>query len=70
MLTGIADRGNRVGQGHGNAKLTDHERKLVLQLRADGWTYRRIAEKMEVSRSTVWDICRGQTAPIAYKEVK
>jgi hypothetical protein len=49
------------GQNHPKAVLTDHEVELLLELRAEGYFYRVLAEKFEVSRSTVQDICAGRT---------
>lgn len=49
--------GGRVGEQHQHAKLSDHEVELVRRMRAEGLTYDCIAEKMEVSKSCVADIC-------------
>lgn len=60
-FVGVNDRGHVVGQDHHRAKLTDHEVGLVLELRADGMKIRDIAGKMDVSPTTVADICSGRT---------
>jgi hypothetical protein len=49
------------GERHGLAKFSDADVELVRALRDAGWTYRRIAEKMEMSRSNVFDICQFRT---------
>lgn len=69
----INERGLRIGQDHQNAKLTDREVELLLELRDQGWTYRQLAEKFEVSKSAVRWYCIGgrrcQT-PIAWKVLR
>ena len=49
--------GRRIGEGHQNARYTDHEVDLVRRLRDGGMPYRRIARKMDMPLSTVWAIC-------------
>lgn len=56
-LVGVNDRGLRVGQDHQRAKLTDAAVELVRQLHEDGMSYRKIAEKFEVSTMLVCYIC-------------
>jgi transcriptional regulator len=46
---------------HHKAILTDRDVDLVLELRSAGWLYREIAAKMEASKSTIKDICKGLT---------
>lgn len=48
-----------VGEFHGRAKWTDSEAELVRELHDEGWGYKRISQKMEMPRSTVRAICRG-----------
>lgn len=55
----INERGLRVGEDHQNAKLTNAEIDLLLELREQGWSYRRLAEKFEVSKSAVRWWCIG-----------
>lgn len=62
----VNEQGLRIGEDHHNAVLTDAEVELVRQLHSEGMSYRDIAEKFEIGKSTVADICkyrrRGQTA--------
>ena len=68
--TGIGEGGNRIGQGHVLARFTDHERELVLMLRDEGWSVRRIARKMEMSRNNVQHILSGlHSQPREFREV-
>lgn len=56
-------RGNRIGQQHHRAKLTDEDIELILALRGMGLSYAQIAQKFDdkvsVSKSHVKNICRG-----------
>lgn len=56
----INEAGLRIGEDHHNAKLTDAEVEMLLQLRYEGWGYRRLAAKFEVARNLVVLICRGK----------
>lgn len=57
----LNERGNvRIGEDHPRAQLTDHEVRLVLAMRESGMRYEDIAAAMEVSKSTVAMICRGE----------
>lgn len=48
----------RTGQDHPQARLTDHDVDLIRRMHeADGWGYKRLAKKFEVSRHTIRDIC-------------
>lgn len=60
-IVGINDAGNRVGQDHQNAKLTDAEVELLLRLRLAGWGYKRLAQKFEVSKAQVRRIVKGKS---------
>ncbi len=63
-----AESGNRIGESHPKAVLTDHEVELLLELREENpavHTYAWLAEKFEVSTMTVRSICRGRTRGIA-----
>lgn len=55
---GVNDKGLRVGEDHQNAILTNDEVELIRDLRAQGLKYDTIAEKFEVSKSTIAMICR------------
>ena len=59
MLVEIDERGRRAGQWHHWSRWTDAEVRWVLMLREMGMSYRAIAEKLEMPRSTVAAICRG-----------
>lgn len=57
---GVNDIGRRVGDSHHNAKLTDGDVELLLAMHAEGWGYRRLAAKFEVSKRHVRDIVAGK----------
>lgn len=59
-LIGVNERGQRVGEGHPGAVLSDHEVDLLLELRDEGMTYSWLAAKFEVAKGTVAKICTGQ----------
>ena len=63
---GVNERGRRVGDSHHNARLTDGDVELLRELHEQGWGYRKLAAKFEVSKSQVRNIvkghCRGQVA--------
>ena len=56
-------KGRRIGESHHRAKLTELDVELILYLRSEGLSYGQIARKfddgVQVSKSTVRDICRG-----------
>lgn len=56
---GVNDRGLRVGQDHPAAKLSNAEVELMLGFRAEGWSYRKLADKFEVSKSCVRWVVKG-----------
>lgn len=71
-MVGVNERGLRVGEDHRNARLTNAEVDLLLTLRDDGWSYARLAEKFDLSKSGVRKICKGQIrcqSPVAYRAV-
>lgn len=71
-IVGVNDRGLRVGDSHHNARLTDGEVDLLLALRDEGWSYRQLAEKFDISKSSAHKICQGHRrcqTPVRYKEV-
>lgn len=59
-VVGVNARGHRVGQDHPHAVLTDREVEIVFELREVGWGYRRIAAKLEVSKSLIRRIVKGE----------
>lgn len=56
----LNEKRRRIGQDHPNAKLTDHEVDLIRDLREQGMKYTTLAEKFEVSKSTIAMVCRYQ----------
>lgn len=56
---GVNELGLRVGEDHVNARLTNHEVDLLLELRAQGWSYQQLADKFDLSKSGVRKICKG-----------
>ncbi len=58
-VVAVNERGQRIGQDHPHARLTDAEVDILLGLRDEGWGYRRLARKFEISRRAVVKICRG-----------
>lgn len=71
-LVGVNERGLRVGDSHHNARLTNAEVDLLLELRDEGWSYRKLAEKFEISKSAARYICKGKNrcqAAVKYKTV-
>jgi predicted transcriptional regulator len=53
-----SETGRRVGQYHQRAVLSDHDVELIRDLREEyGLSFGEIAEKFEVAKSTVADIC-------------
>lgn len=70
-------RGNRIGESNPMAELTDHEVELMLDMRAevneDGtpkYSLQWLADKFEVPKSTVSDICAGRRRGQAPARVK
>lgn len=64
--------GQRVGESHPLAKLTNHEVELVRQLHESGMGYGRIAAAMETPKRTIRDIVtfrRRGPCPVRLKTV-
>lgn len=60
-VVGVNERGDRVGQDHPRAVLTDAQVLLLLELRrAEGWSYLQLARKFEVSKASVRDVVKGR----------
>lgn len=59
-LVQVNECGQRIGETHPRAKLSDHEVQLLLELRAEGYSLGWLAEKFEISKSHVGRICRGE----------
>lgn len=69
-IVGVNDRGLRVGQDHQRAKLTDAAVEMIRRLHEEGMSYRVIASKFEIAKSTVQDICtyrRRAQAVVAWR---
>ena len=49
-----------MGEYHHNAKLTNAEVDKLLDLREQGWGYRRLAATFEIAKSTVRGYCAGR----------
>jgi ribosome-binding protein aMBF1 (putative translation factor) len=61
MAVAVNEKGVRIGQGHQRAKVDDHDVDVIRELREEhGLTYRQLAEKYEVSKSLIRQICRYQ----------
>lgn len=55
----VNDAGQRIGEDHPNAKLTDRDIDLIRHLHEkDGLSYAVLAEKFEVGKSTIQMICQ------------
>ena len=59
IIVAVNERGLRVGDSHQNAKYSNAEVDLVLQLRDDGFSYGKIVKMMEMPKSTVASIIKG-----------
>lgn len=67
-IVAINELGIRIGEDHQRAKLTDAEVDLMRQLNEEGMSYSVLAEKFEVGKTTVAEICRYEKrAQIATK---
>ena len=60
IKVGVGRRNARAGERHYNAKLTDHEIELILELYDGGMSAREIAEKFEVAVRTVFRYVTGE----------
>jgi len=58
VLVKINEKGERVGDSHPLAKLSDSEVETMRRLNEGGMTYLNLAEKFEVPVRTVKAICR------------
>ena len=59
-MLAVNDRGQRIGESHPRAVLTDHEVGLLQDLRDEGYSYSRLAKMFEVSKGAVAKILTGQ----------
>lgn len=53
------EQGLRIGEDHPNARLSDHEVDLLLELHEAGYGYGRLARKFDISKSQARNICKG-----------
>lgn len=58
-MKAVNERGALIGEDHPRAVLTDRDVELLLELRAEGWTLRRLAEKFEISFAHAGRVARG-----------
>lgn len=59
-VVAVGDKGARVGEDHGRARLTNHEVDLIRRLHAEGVRCVDLAEKFETTKSTINDIVKGR----------
>jgi hypothetical protein len=64
-----AESGNRRGESHHKAVLTDHEVDLMLELHEQGKGYTWLANTFEIPYDTVRSICRGRTRGVPITRV-
>lgn len=73
-FVGISEQGKRCGETHPRARLSDHDVDLIRELReTHGLTYQAIADKFEISKSTVRDLCKYRRRcerPVRWKRTK
>ncbi len=73
VLVAVNDAGQRIGEYHPQAKMSDREVELFLSLRDEGWSYQQLADKFEISKSQARNICKGYKrcqVPASWKMVK
>ena len=61
QVIGLNAQGLRVGQYHQRAKITDAQVLRLHALRAQGWSYSRLAAEFEISKRHVRNICAGKS---------
>ncbi len=54
---------NQFGENHPRAKLTDAEVETIRSLHDQGMSYRELAKKFEISKSTAESICLFRRRP-------
>ena len=70
-LIPVNARGYRIGEQHHRAKLSAHDVELIHELLDGGMSQRLVAQKFEVSRSSIRDIRNGRNhsqSPDAYRQ--
>lgn len=69
----VNERGQRIGESHPGAVLTDHEVGLLMELRDEGYSYSSLAVVFEISKGAVAKILTGQRrcqTPAAFKRAR
>lgn len=56
QVVAVNERGNRMGETHHRAKLTDEQVETMRELHQQGWGFKRLARAFNVSRETARDI--------------
>ena len=59
-MVAVNEKGQRIGEDHPRAVLTDHEVDLLLELKAEGYSLAWLAAKFEISRFHAWRIVTGR----------
>jgi hypothetical protein len=59
-MVAVNEKGQRIGEDHPRAVLTDHEVDLLLELKAEGYSLAWLAAKFEISRVHAWRIVTGR----------
>lgn len=52
-LIGVNEKGLRIGQYHQRAKLSDAQVEELIDLRAEGWGYKRLAKHFNIGKAQV-----------------
>ncbi len=72
-VVAVNDRGQRIGEDHPRAVLTDDEVMLMLELRAEGFSLAWLGRKFDVHKGTAAKICRGDRrgqTPAAWRSAR
>ena len=56
----VNEKGYRIGESHPCAKLTNNEVESMLQMRDEGFGYKRLARMFDVSSATARNIVKGR----------
>jgi hypothetical protein len=59
LTVAVNEHGHRIGESHHNARYSDHEIELVWRMRGEGLSYSKLAELLEMPKSTIASILRG-----------
>lgn len=71
-IVAVSAKGVRIGEDSPRARYTNAEVDQVFMLRREGYSFSKVAEIMDMPKSTVWAICSGlmrATVPARYKRV-